>query len=278
MIRRSRTQVDPLEAGVERYVAGGHIDTDALTIDRWGNPSDGQMGSTFRYVFEPGQVLFVSSRPYLRKTGDVGFSGVVADKTYVLDAIPENGLIQRFLPLVLTSDPFVEYATAGATGSMNPRLLWGPLQRYELDLPTIAEQKRIADLLWAVERHRLSLEAQVALLTRARERCIESGLAGEVIFTSLGEAASVVSGVTVGPARRAMPDSAPYLRVANVQRGSLDLKEVKQIGATLVEIDNKGLRRGDVLVVEGHASVNEIGRAAIWNREPSRVSCTLGVP
>ena len=95
------------------------------------------MGSTFRYVFEPGQILFVSARPYLRKTGVVDFSGVVADKTYVLDALPENGLLQEFLPFVLASDPFIEYATAEATGSMNPRLLWGPLQRYEFDLPPL---------------------------------------------------------------------------------------------------------------------------------------------
>lgn len=151
VITRSRKQVDPIEAGIERYVAGGHIASDSITVERWGDPTDGQMGSTFRYVFQPDQILFVSARPYLRKMGVVAFSGVVADKTYVLDAIPENGLLQEFLPFVLSSDRFVEYATSEATGSMNPRLLWGPLQRYEFDLPPLQEQKRIADLLWAVE-------------------------------------------------------------------------------------------------------------------------------
>ncbi|WP_447039998.1 restriction endonuclease subunit S [Streptomyces sp. DSM 118878] len=154
VVRRSRKQVDPLEAGTDRYVAGGHIDSDAVTVERWGDPSDGQMGSTFRYAFEPGQILFVSARPYLRKMGVVNFSGVVADKTYVLDAVPENGLLQEFLPFILSSDRFVDYATSEATGSMNPRLLWGPFQRYEFDLPSLDEQERIADLLWAIERHR----------------------------------------------------------------------------------------------------------------------------
>ena len=46
-----------------------------------GDVGDGQMGSTFRYVFRPGQVLFVSARPYLRKTGVPEFGGVVADTT-----------------------------------------------------------------------------------------------------------------------------------------------------------------------------------------------------
>lgn len=157
VIRRSRKQVDPFEAGVDRYVAGGHIDSNSMTVSRWGDPNDGKMGSTFRYVFEPGQILFVSARPYLRKSGVVDFSGVVADKTYVLDAVPENGLLQEFLPFVLASDPFIAYANAEATGSMNPRLLWGPLQRYEFELPPLDEQKRIAILLWAIERHRQSI-------------------------------------------------------------------------------------------------------------------------
>ena len=153
VVLRSRIQVDPVDGGVDRYVAGGHVDTESVIIQRSGDVADGQMGSTFRYLFKPGQVLFVSARPYLRKVGVPDFAGVVADKTYVLDAAPGNGLLHDMLPFLLTSDRFVEYATQEATGSMNPRLLWGAMQRYEFHLPPLDEQKRIADLLWAVERH-----------------------------------------------------------------------------------------------------------------------------
>src|SRR5262245_40795370 len=90
VIRRSRKQVDPVSSGIERYVAGGHVDSEGITIKRWGHLGDGQMGSTFRYVFGPGQLLFVSARPYLRKVGVPDFGGIVADKTYVLDAVLEN--------------------------------------------------------------------------------------------------------------------------------------------------------------------------------------------
>ena len=151
VVLRSRAQADPVKGDVDRYVAGGHVDTDSVIIHRSGDVADGHMGSTFRYLFKPGQVLFVSARPYLRKTGVTDFTGVVADKTYVLEMTPNNGLLQDMLPFLLTSDRFVEYATQEATGSMNPRLLWGAMQRYEFDLPPIDVQKRIADLLWAVE-------------------------------------------------------------------------------------------------------------------------------
>ncbi|MDX3130945.1 restriction endonuclease subunit S [Streptomyces europaeiscabiei] len=166
VIRRSRSQADPATGDVERYVGGGHIDSDSLTIERFGDVNDGQMGSTFTYLFKPGQILFVSARPYLRKSGVVNFSGVVADKTYVLDAIPENGLLQEFLAFVLASDHFIAYATAEATGSMNPRLLWGQMQRYEFHVPPLDEQQRLADLLWALERYRLSIQERA---DRARD-------------------------------------------------------------------------------------------------------------
>lgn len=269
VIRRSRTQADPANGDVDRYVGGGHIDSDNLTIERFGDVNDGQMGSTFTYLFQPGQILFVSARPYLRKSGVANFSGVVADKTYVLDAIPESGLLQKFLPLVLASDHFIAYATAEATGSMNPRLLWGQMQRYEFDLPSLDEQQRLADLLWALERHREALIKELWSISIARDRVIEAGLPQKTAMVPLSSAASVGSGVTLGPARRELPTTAPYLRVANVQRGSLDLSEIKEVGATEAEVSKKGVLRGDVLVVEGHASVEQIGRAAIWESDES---------
>ncbi|GGS44042.1 restriction endonuclease subunit S [Actinokineospora fastidiosa] len=269
VICRSRKQVDPVASGVERYVAGGHVDTEGVTINRWGQVGDGQMGSTFRYVFEPGQVLFVSARPYLRKVGVPDFSGVVADKTYVLDAVPENGLLHEFLPFVLSSDRFIEYATAEATGSMNPRLLWGQMQRYEFDLPPLDEQMRLADLLRAIERHRRELVSGNATLHAFRSLFVDQNLPLGAGMTSLGEVASISSGITLGPARRAMIRTAPYLRVANVQRGKLDLSEIKDIGATEAEVQTKSLEFGDILVVEGHASIEDIGRAAIWDRDDS---------
>ena len=57
------------------------------------------------------------------------------------------------------------------------------------------------------------------------------------------------------------------MRVANVLRESLDLDEVKTINCTPDEAVRFALANGDVLIVEGHASVEEIGRAAVWRSE-----------
>lgn len=265
VIRRSRTQVDPVSSGVERYVAGGHVDSEGVTIDRWGQVGDGQMGSTFRYVFQPGQILFVSARPYLRKVGVPDFSGVVADKTYVLDAVPENGLLQEFLPFVLSSESFVEYATAEATGSMNPRLLWGPMQRYEFDLPPLDEQKRLADLLGVVEGHRRALvEARNATMRErlhAVDRHVSAALA--VKRVPLASVAEIRGGIQKGKPAQGVTVERPYLRVANVQDGALNLDEVKTIEVSLRDAERYSLKFGDVLLTEG-GDIDMLGRGTVW--------------
>ncbi|WP_121968494.1 restriction endonuclease subunit S [Leptolyngbya sp. BC1307] len=58
----------------------------------------------------------------------------------------------------------------------------------------------------------------------------------------------------------------PYLRVANVQRGYLDLDVIKKIEIPKDEIDKYALHQGDLLLTEG-GDWDKVGRAAIWNSE-----------
>lgn len=55
----------------------------------------------------------------------------------------------------------------------------------------------------------------------------------------------------------------PYLRVANVQRGHLDLAEVKTIEVTHEEANELRLRPGDLLLNEG-GDRDKLGRGWVW--------------
>ena len=79
----------------------------------------------------------------------------------------------------------------------------------------------------------------------------------------LGEVAEVVQGIAIDPSRTPKVQPTPYLRVANVQQGSLDLSEIKKIETSETERKNLGLKVNDVLMVEGHANIEELGRAAL---------------
>tara|TARA_R110001583_G_scaffold46818_1_gene146681 strand:- start:1742 stop:3145 length:1404 start_codon:yes stop_codon:yes gene_type:complete len=55
----------------------------------------------------------------------------------------------------------------------------------------------------------------------------------------------------------------PYLRVANVQAGYIDLETIKEIAVLESEIDRYSLKEGDVLMNEGGDN-DKLGRGAVW--------------
>lgn len=87
-------------------------------------------------------------------------------------------------------------------------------------------------------------------------------------WATVDQLASVQGGIQKGKKREgnAQLFEVPYLRVANVQRGYLDLTEVKTIDATREEIDALELKTGDVLFNEG-GDRDKLGRGWVWNGE-----------
>lgn len=88
------------------------------------------------------------------------------------------------------------------------------------------------------------------------------------IWASLDMLGEIASGVAKGSKRDAAIEvrEVPYLRVANVQRGYLDLSEVKTILATERDIADLTLQAGDILFNEG-GDRDKLGRGWVWRNE-----------
>ena len=85
------------------------------------------------------------------------------------------------------------------------------------------------------------------------------------IWTTVAQLGKVSGGLTKN-AKRGLHDlQLPYLRVANVQANELRLVDIETIGITPGELPRTLLEKGDLLVVEGNGSPDQIGRVAIWN-------------
>ncbi len=80
----------------------------------------------------------------------------------------------------------------------------------------------------------------------------------------LDEIAYVQGGIQKQQKRRPVENKYPFLRVANVLRGNLDLTEVHEVELFQGELERFALKSGDLLVVEGNGSPSQIGRAALW--------------
>jgi type I restriction enzyme S subunit len=86
-------------------------------------------------------------------------------------------------------------------------------------------------------------------------------------INKLQNLAEIVSGVTKGRKLSGKSlISAPYLRVANVQDGYLDLNEIKTIEVLPTDIEKYALLEGDVLLTEG-GDPDKLGRGAVWYNE-----------
>jgi type I restriction enzyme S subunit len=89
-----------------------------------------------------------------------------------------------------------------------------------------------------------------------------------ISLVRLGYLASIQSGITVDGNRGDGPDDVtrPYLRVANVQDGRLDLRTITEIRVSHSLARSATLKGGDVLMTEG-GDLDKLGRGTVWNDE-----------
>jgi type I restriction enzyme S subunit len=85
------------------------------------------------------------------------------------------------------------------------------------------------------------------------------------VWTTIDRVAAVQGGIQKQQKRRPVHNRYPFLRVANVGRGTLDLGEVHEVELFDGEIERFALSVGDLLVVEGNGSADQLGRAAMWH-------------
>jgi type I restriction enzyme S subunit len=246
-----------------------HLEPGSLHVRAWGNVAD---GTTFTRRCGPGQVLFGKRRAYQRKVAVAEFEAVVSGDIYVL-APKDDRLLPELLPFLCLSERFFQHAVGTSAGSLSPRTNWSSLASFEFDLPPLDQQRRIAEILWAVDealQRAIALESSVVGARAATvEEHFNRSLENKLNVQPLEAVAKVSYGITLGAYRKSLPVERPYLRVANVQRDAFDLGEIKTINCGENETVRFELADGDVLVVEGHATVTEIGRSAVW-RSPER--------
>lgn len=165
------------------------------------------------------------------------------------------------------------------------------LKRYRASVLKSAVEGRLVPTEAALAKHegRDYEPASVLLdriLTERRRRWTESGKKGKYeepappdttglpelpegwCWATIDMIAEVQGGLTKGQKRKSDTElrEVPYLRVANVQRGFLDLSEIKTISATEDEIVELRLEPGDILFNEG-GDRDKLGRGWIWSGE-----------
>jgi type I restriction enzyme S subunit len=136
----------------------------------------------------------------------------------------------------------------------------------------IAKKKRLIELLQ--EQKSILINQAVTLSLNPNVALRDSGVEwiGKIPnhwdTLPLKHVSTVQGGVTLGKnyAQSLSIKSYPYLRVANVQDGFLDLSKITEINLPAREANNYLLKHGDILVTEG-GDIDKRGRGTCWYGE-----------
>lgn len=147
---QTKEVVDIENTDLTRYVAGEHMFSEDIHLRKWGTVGDGYLGPAFIRKFNKGDILYGSRRTYLKKVAIADFDGITANTTFVIKA-NEDLIEPVILAHLMLSHDFTEYSVKNSRGSVNPYINWKDIADYEFLLPPKAEQKRLAELLWAAD-------------------------------------------------------------------------------------------------------------------------------
>ena len=95
--------------------------------------------------FNKGDVLLSNIRPYLKKVWFADKNGGCSADVFVFKAL--SACIPDFLHYIIANDRFINFAMSGAKGVKMPRGDKEQMKTYEIGLPSIEEQKKMAKLL-----------------------------------------------------------------------------------------------------------------------------------
>lgn len=151
-----------------------------------------------------------------------------------------------------------------------------------LPLPPLSEQQRIVDRIESLfakldEAKQKAQDALDSFETR-KAAILHKAFTGELTAQwrkehgvgmeswntrKLSEVSTLQTGLMKGKNYSGKTVMLPYLRVANVQDGFLNLSEIKEIEVSEELIDRYSLKNGDVLFTEG-GDYDKLGRGTVW--------------
>ena len=281
-------QVDPEEPDYSQMLllAPNHIESGTgRLLDL--QSADDQGAESGKYFCRAGDVVYSKIRPALRKVAIAPEDCLCSADMYPLRT--HSGLTNDFLYWWLLSEPFSALAVMESQRVAMPKINRESLAAMLIPVPSIQEQLGIAtfldretakiDALVAEQRRLIELlkEKRQAVISRAVTKGLNpdapmkpsyvDGL-GDVPahwhISPLKRVADIRTGVAKGKdlgTRKKI--TVPYLRVANVQDGYLDLNEVATIEIGESELQRYALRSGDVLMNEG-GDFDKLGRGCVW--------------
>ena len=267
-------RVEPSTAAEDIYVGLDDLDSGSLHVRRWGKGSD-VIGTKLR--FRKGDIIFGRRRAYQRKLAVAEMDGICSAHAMVVRARPRV-VLPEFLPFLMMSDRFMNRAVEISVGSLSPTVNWTTLKHEPFTLPPLDQQRRIAEILWAVDEVEQMQGKLLSEVVAAQEAWFEDVLSGsekqQIQVSDLGQ---IVTGTTPKTSETAYYKPPECLFVSPA-----DISEIRYVTGTEKRISRTGLDTGRpiprnaVMVVCIGSTIGKVAMASercLTNQQINSVVC-----
>jgi len=252
---------NPAESGYDIFVGLEHYDSGEVKVTRYGSTEN---LVTAVKVFKKGDILLARRNVYLKRAGLVVFDGVTSGDSIVLRVKQDlsnlgisSAAVQKYLPFVLNTEEFWNYAEKYSDGTMSKRLSPKTLLQYEFEIPEDVESKN--ELLWAAFDAKESYRAMI----RATDEMVKSQFIARFGTTECSpfpvkflREISLSSGEYGAntPATKYNPEVGRYIRITDIDEfGNLN----NDIVSPEVAENKYLLQKGDLLYARTGATVGK---------------------
>ena len=121
--------------------------------------------------FTCGDILISNIRPYLKKVWKATFDGGCSSDVFVLHAT--DTVAKDYLHYAVANDKFINYVMSGAKGVKMPRGDKNQMRTYQLSLPSIQEQHKIAKILTLLDERIATQSKLIEDLKKLKSAIIE---------------------------------------------------------------------------------------------------------
>ena len=146
-----------------------------IALSNWGTAKGLESN---KFEFREGEILFGKLRPYFHKVGIAPVDGVCSTDIVVVAPKSEDwlGVILGHL----SSDAFVEYASAGATGTKMPRTSWSEMSRFGIAIPPDQVAASLANQVRPISDRIISSIHESRTLAALRDNLLPNLISGEL--------------------------------------------------------------------------------------------------
>ena len=256
---------NPSESKNDRFVGLDNFVSGDIAIKNWVTTKN---LSSAAKEFKAGDILFARRNPHLRRASVVNFNGCCSGDAFVLRENNEK-IVPGFLSFIVNSSRLWDYAITNAAGTMSKRVKWRDLSKYELLLPPKNEQKKLAELLIAINKiieNNFELKKKYTLFY---DKYLNDAISGSFsnntkrwdthIFGKLGE----TFGGLVGKTKNDFGEGKPFITYMNIFKNSkVNPNEFEKVMISENEKQNE-LKFGDILFTGSSETPQEVGMSSV---------------